>query len=297
MRSKWTICLALLVLVGIVVPTAPVQAVFFTKTLGGTGGGSVRDQCPYNSALVGIVAIHSKDFNSIAGECQLLVDNHPVGARTGLQTRGDPNISHRQAHITATGCSDDTVIYGLVVQASNVGLVHALAPWCRNLSTGATHGGNYTSTIFGGESANEDHVDCGAGAYAVGLIVHYGSMVDAVGLICDTWTPSTKPAAPPPPPQNNTPPPPPPSKKGPPLVVNNGDNGDGNNDNGNGGDTAVSAGGTTIYKQPNGDESDDNIAGFVDPGGTVTVISCDAGGFCHVSAPANGYVWHEDIGR
>ena len=78
----------------------------------------------------------------------------------------------------------------------------------------------------------------------------------------------------------------------------NGGNGNGGNGGGDGGgaDQAVAANGTTIYKQPNGDESDGNIAGYVDAGGPVTVVQCNDG-FCQISAPTAGYVWHEDIGK
>jgi SH3-like domain-containing protein len=66
---------------------------------------------------------------------------------------------------------------------------------------------------------------------------------------------------------------------------------------GGGGDQATAPNGTTIYKQPNGDESEANVAGYVDQGGSVTVTNCADSGFCKVSAPYKGYVWHEDIGR
>ena len=65
---------------------------------------------------------------------------------------------------------------------------------------------------------------------------------------------------------------------------------------GGGSQTATAPNGTTIYKQPNGDDSKANIAGYVDPGGKVTVVSCD-GNFCNISAPTAGWVWHADIGR
>lgn len=75
-----------------------------------------------------------------------------------------------------------------------------------------------------------------------------------------------------------------------------GGNGGGGGDDADGGQQAVAANGTTIYKQPNGDESDGNVAGYVDAGAPVTVVQC-SDGFCQISAPSAGYVWHEDIGR
>jgi len=72
--------------------------------------------------------------------------------------------------------------------------------------------------------------------------------------------------------------------------------GGGGGGGGGSGQTATAPNGTTIYKQPNGDGSKANIAGFVDPGGKVTIVSCD-GNFCNISAPRAGWVWHEDIGR
>lgn len=63
----------------------------------------------------------------------------------------------------------------------------------------------------------------------------------------------------------------------------------------NGGGTAETApDGTTIYKKNNGDQSDANVAGYVEAGGAVTVVQC-SGSWCKVSAPKAGWVWAEDL--
>jgi hypothetical protein len=58
--------------------------------------------------------------------------------------------------------------------------------------------------------------------------------------------------------------------------------------------TASAPNGTTIYKQPNGDESKANIAGYVGRGKSVTIVECD-GNWCEVSAPKAGWVWGADL--
>src|SRR5262249_55983837 len=63
--------------------------------------------------------------------------------------------------------------------------------------------------------------------------------------------------------------------------------GGGGGGGGGGSQTATAPNGTTIYKQPNGDGSKSNVAGYVDPGGKVTVVSCN-GNFCNISAPKSG---------
>ncbi len=59
---------------------------------------------------------------------------------------------------------------------------------------------------------------------------------------------------------------------------------------------AIAPDGTTVYKRPNGDESEANVAGYIPRGGEVTVVKCE-NGFCEISAPVAGFVWGEDIGR
>jgi hypothetical protein len=70
-----------------------------------------------------------------------------------------------------------------------------------------------------------------------------------------------------------------------------------NGDTGGGdGQTATAPNGTTIYKEPNGDESKANIAGYVGRGKSVTIVDCD-GSWCKVSAPKAGWVWGADLNR
>jgi len=64
--------------------------------------------------------------------------------------------------------------------------------------------------------------------------------------------------------------------------------------NGGGGQTATAPGGTTIYKQNNGDQDAGNVAGYVGAGGSVTIVQC-SGNWCQVSAPKAGWVWGADL--
>lgn len=292
-RAGWILAIIIMA----AATTAHAQAVWHTISIGGDGGVDmgVSDQnmCGENQFLTGLVSVGGKDMNSVAAVCQLFDANGRWnGPDHPLRTWGDPNISNRNALTDVARCPQDTAAARIVVRVG-ANIVHAAALICRHINAYdyvGTPYANWDSSDSDGVTQRPEAVaTCGDQALAVGIVGRYGSMVDSLGLLCRVV--ATKPVAPPPPPP---PPDKPPPNKAPPLVVNNGN---GNGDGGGGGDTAVAASGTTIYKQPNGDESEDNQAGFVDPGGTVTIISCDPEAFCHVSAPVDGYVWHEDIGR
>jgi len=282
------LALAMLLAVGAMTSVAIAQ-VGDTTIVGGPGGGNFRDQCPDNYALYGVNFTSGKDVNSIGTVCIQYDGGVLVGDPVGQRTFGQP-----VDHAGSAWCPPHTVVEAVQVDVSGANVLHNIHFNCRDLITHSYHMSTGVTTNGGG-TARSDGTGCGGGAIAIGVIGRYGSMVDAIGLICRVVN------RPPPPPPLGTKPVKKTGKAAPPdagpLVNNNpvGVNTPGNG-GGGGGDQATAPGGTTIYRQPNGDESDGNIAGYVDPGGTVTVISCN-GGFCHVGSPADGYVWHEDIGR
>lgn len=294
-----------LVAVFLGIATPAIAQIGPTGLIGGPGGGDFRDQCDDGSYLVGFNLVVDRDANSIAAVCRAFTDNHYSGDEVGLTTRGNAN----SRKVWGVRCPDNKAAEQIVVSVSKVNLVHRASLVCRNPFGHDYEPSSSVPEFYGisGESVYQNTTGCGGGAMAVGLIGRYGGNVDALGLLCKVM--GSKPI-------HGT------GKvnkpihgtgkvnKGgntPPLKVNNGggagNGGGGGNDtgadNGNGGggaDTATASGGTTIYKQPNGDDSDANVAGYVAPGSSVTVSSC-SGGFCKISKPKPGWVWGEDIGR
>lgn len=256
-----------------------------TTIFGGPGGGGFLDRCQDGWVLKGLNYTSGKDLNSIGTVCAPLVNGHVQDTVKGQGTWGKPAESKQvglfsiRPITSSVWCPSDMAVQGIWV-ALGAGVVHTFSLKCRNLITYETSRVGPAQTD-GGVAGNAEDRDCGGGAIAIGVIGRSGSMVDALGLHC--LVTATAPLSP---------------AQKPIKKVGKAKKPDSTSRPGGGGadDTAVAPNGTTIYHQPNGDESEDNIADYVDAGGTVTVISCD-GNFCHVSRPTEGYVWHADIGR
>jgi len=143
------------------------------------------------------------------------------------------------------------------------------------------------------------NANCGDDSYATGIWGAYGSMVDAIGLICAVYHP---PAAAPPAdkpvktigkPKSTKPPPEKPS--GAPLKIDNGAGDDGSEaDNGGGGNgggrRATAAADTTIYDAPEGNE-----IGYLSAGDALSGLDCNDNNWCRITKPQKGWVWGEDI--
>jgi hypothetical protein len=49
---------------------------------------------------------------------------------------------------------------------------------------------------------------------------------------------------------------------------------------------------TTIYDSPEGSD-----LAYLSAGDPVTIITCKPNNWCHISAPADGWVWGDDLDR
>ena len=270
-----------------------------TLKVGGGGGQEFHDFCGPGEAVVGITYKASKDLNVIWMTCQPMRDGHLEGRPSDHGAKGfyvDTGHGSSQGWI---GCPAPMVVQAIYASESAVRVVHDFWLRCRNLVTGEHHNSDWSLTQ-GGQGGATGNADCGDDAYATGIWGGYGSLVDAIGLVCTVYhSPVASP--PPPPPSDNTPKPkldsPKPDK--PPLKINNGD-GDQNADNGNGNDSGNgSAGGgasaatdTTIYDQPEG-----NDVAYLSAGEPVTIVSCNADNWCKISKPRKGWVWGDDLMR
>ena len=129
---------------------------------------------------------------------------------------------------------------------------------------------------------------CPAGSIAVGVQGRYGALVDAIGLICSTFSFHQPPPAPTPNDPNRpvkctgvrTP-----TSKCPyptPIPPNQPTQ-----------HTRTAHVATTVYDARGGNDVD-----YLNQGDSVTIMSCDdAAGmeWCQISAPVKGYVWGEDL--
>lgn len=259
-----------------------------TIVVGGPGGGEDIDKCDYNYALVALVAVKEKDVNSLSGVCRQILDGRAVGPKVSMGTWGDPNVDYRKSKTSATECPDEMVVESITVQISGVNLVHSVAVLCKHLATGARGNGHYVGS--GGGVAYEAPAGCGGGAYASGVIIHSGSMVDGVGLWCRVAVATPAPKAPTDKPirgAGKPKVPTPPSDA--PLKVDNGDGGNGGGGNGGG---ATAATDTTIYDEPGGSDVD-----YLSAGDPVAIVSCNGDNWCRISTPRKGWVWGDDLSR
>ena len=250
------------------------HAATYTTEIGTKGGNHFEVACPAGEVMVGIDYRSETYLTAIAGYCKAVDASGKVtGKLFGTNGYGgDVTKGRPRAPIY---CRQDMVITKLAVEIDHGHVVRLVEVFC-SPSVGSGQGFYVGTTQLQKQAPdqgeyNKETEDCRFGVGFTGAATPDGR-VQRLGLKCE------------------------PIGKAAPLPINN-DDGNGNNGNGGGGDQAVSPGGTTVDKQDNGDESDDNVAGFVDPGGTVIVTTCQGNGFCKISAPVAGFVWHEDIGR
>jgi hypothetical protein len=183
------------------------------------------------------------------------------------------------------------------VSESSVQLVHSVQFTCRNLVTGER---SFTPWSFTheGKGGAPGYADCGDNGYATGLVVHSGSLIDALGLTCAEYHQQASTAPAPAKPIKHTarggPTTAQPKPDKPPIDVLNGDDANQNADNGGGGAAggARAATDTTIYDQPSG-----NDVAYLSGGDPVTIVSCNDENWCRISKPQNGWVWGDDLDR
>jgi len=187
----FVIRLFLLAAVVLAWPIAPAAAqIGNTIVIGGPGGAWDQDQCPDGAVLTGMHFSAMKDMNTVTPFCQRFVDGHIVGDQIPLRTRGRPPEPTKAfgygGPIYTPGCGPDTAVEGISVQVSNANLVHSFRVTCRNPLQHVYNNSDYARTN-GGASKYEKYVSCGGGAIAIGIVVHHGDLIDALGLICKTW--------------------------------------------------------------------------------------------------------------
>lgn len=183
--------LCLLAAVVLAWPIAPAAAqVGNTIVIGGPGGAVDQDQCPDGAVLTGMHFSADKDLNTVTPFCQRFVDGHITGGQILLHKWGTPPEPRKGFDlgdpVYTPGCGPDTAVEGISVQVSNANLVHSFRFTCRHPFQHVYNNSAYVRT-YGGASKYEKYVSCGGGAIAIGIVVHHGTLIDALGLICKTW--------------------------------------------------------------------------------------------------------------
>lgn len=191
-----------------------------TIQVGGQGGSDFRQNCPPGQVLASVDVTVGKDMNSISPQCGVL-----VGGRIPGETPNRGVFGGERDRPGNASC-DPSVVQGMYVEISHVNLVHRVSLLCRDLSNGQNHTARLIKTSFGsedyyltqgGEAARTELLNCGSGAFAVGLFGGAGSSVDRLGLICGKLVD----IPPPPPPPAEQPAPVQAPKQRAPAAVNN----------------------------------------------------------------------------
>jgi len=211
--------LCLLAAVVLAVPIAPAAAqIGDTIVIGGAGGAVDRDQCPDGALLTGMHFSGNKDINTVTPICTTYTNGHAASAPIILRKWGtnyEPTFGFGGDPATTPACPPDTAVEGISVQVSNVNVVHSFHFRCRNPLLHIYYDSPYAS-LGRGASKYEKYITCGGGAIAIGIVVHHGALIDALGLICKTWI------VPPPPPKpikHTGKPKTPPTPTGPPVAL------------------------------------------------------------------------------
>jgi len=192
MRTQhFVVRLCLLAAFVLALPIAPATAqIGNTIVIGGPGGAVDEDRCPDGAVLTGMHFSADKDINTVTPFCQRFVDGHITGDQILLRKWGTPPEPREGFDlgdpVYTPGCGPDTAVEGISVQVSNVNLVHSFRFLCRNPLQHVYNNSAYART-YGGASKYEKSVSCGGGAMAIGIVVHHGALIDALGLICKTW--------------------------------------------------------------------------------------------------------------
>jgi hypothetical protein len=265
-----------------------------TIRVGGPGGAQDRDLCGSGEAMVGLTYKAGKDLNVVWMTCAATQGGLATGRpsdRGAWGTGADNGHGMRGGNV---GCPAPMVVQAIYA-TMGAKVVHDFWLLCRNLTTGEHFQAPWSQTM-GGQGGRAGNANCGDDGYATGMLISYGSMVDAIGLVCTIYrpAPAPKPADKPIRGIGKPKPPPPQGPKGAPLKVDNGDSGqtaagDGGGGRGAGASAATD---TTVYDEPAGNE----IA-YLSAGDPVSGVSCNDDNWCRISKPEKGWVWGDDLNR
>ena len=272
-RMFHRICACLLLIVTTALALPALAAEKESEHFGDTSGTPFTVTCQQGAVVGFAYTWDTYNLSSISAKCQSLNEK---GLPTGPVTSTTP----KGVSVKFTGqisCSSG-YLNRILVGLTNAQTVQYIETQCFDVTRGPSQTAPRATSYNGIRGKDSDAISGSYETYAYAIVGTYtksGSTpgINSIGLKCRTLDAANG-------------------------DDNGNDNGNGNdigNDNGNG-DQAVAPNGATIYKQPNGDDSDANVAGYVDAGGSVTVVNC-SDNFCRGSAPEAGYIWHEDIGR
>lgn len=171
-------------------PIAPATAqVGNTDVVGGPGGASDQDQCPDGALLTGMHFSGNKDINTVTPICTTYTNGHAASAPIVLRKWGteyEATYGFGGYPPKTPACPPDTAVEGISVQVSSANVVHSFHFRCRNPLQHIYYDSPY-AVLGRGASKYEKYITCGGGAIAVGIVVHHGALIDALGLICKTW--------------------------------------------------------------------------------------------------------------
>jgi hypothetical protein len=186
----FVIRLCLLAAFFLALPIAPATAqIGNTDVVGGAGGASDQDQCPDGALLTGMHFSGNKDINTVTPICTTYVNGQAASAPIVLRKWGtdyDPTYGFGGEPAKTPACPPNTAVEGITVEVSNVNLVHSFRFHCRNPLL-HTYYDSLAASLGRGAKKYEKYVGCGGGAIAIGIVVHHGALIDALGLICKTW--------------------------------------------------------------------------------------------------------------
>ncbi|MEO9228891.1 MAG: hypothetical protein ABI216_08100 [Devosia sp.] len=258
-------------------------AVTYAPDMGGMGGKPFDQGCKGTDVLVGVWYFAGKAMDAIAPVCQAVQAGHLIGEGyvgyyLGAGGGNGP---------LASRCPPDMAVKQMVVWWDGNGDVHHIRMICHVfIATPGVNVSVYTkqTQTSGGVPAVSGNSNCPSGSVATGIHGAYGTLVDRLGLKCDTYQISLLPPVAPPPVQDTTATPEPsPTPVPAPDPVQQAPQPQ----------TRTAKDATTIYAKPTGKTE----TGYLNAGDTVTIITCqDNGeGWCEISAPKHGFVWGGDL--
>ncbi len=158
----------------------------YVRSAGGQGGGPFRWHCPdgtHLAALAGTLSADGGNVSDLVPECRAPAEEAASSAKA---IRG-PSVGRRGAQEFRVECPAGEAVTGVHVVASR--FVHDVGLLCSPLPGAATVGapsrvGRAQGAVVGAVGT-EFEIACPAGALAIGIAGRCGTLVDAVGVVCE----------------------------------------------------------------------------------------------------------------
>lgn len=186
-RSVNSVAMAASLLISVSLATGT-NAEVYTPQLGGSGGAHFEDNCKTDDYLIGLDYSAGKALNQVTPVCTAQKNGKWIGGEYKRHLVGGERAVDQVGFYTLVGangsprCQHNQFVTALHVWWDKYGIVHHIKVFCHNVSRDSES--TFTTDNLGGEPSHDGSSPCPKGFFAVGLVGHYGALIDRIGLKC-----------------------------------------------------------------------------------------------------------------